>query len=314
MKIRVVKAPKKRAGIFAFSMVFNEEWFIPHFLDHHRKLGVDYFIFYDDCSTDRTRELILAEPDCVLMVPEADESGPIRHGVYVQSRISTQIPEREGPDRWGLVLDADEFVVLPTAFSSIGDMIAHLERKQRNCAATAMVDFYPRRLSDRFYGPLSPFQGCAWFDKQPGFKRNADTSLPEIVPAGVRARLLARLMKRHPETIREIYGDSRYRFGKMWKTPLTKTGQGIIRNTSHDINMPVPTDLQFALAHFKFYPGLDDRIHHSTTREGHFQAGVEYRFLGKALELLSNDPLIFDGSARYQSPADLERVGLTWSE
>jgi hypothetical protein len=313
VQIRVLKKARRHQGVFVFSMVFNEEWFLPHFLEHHRTLGVDYFIFYDDCSTDRTREYLLSQDDCAVLAPEPGPAGRVRHGVWVQRIVSTQVPEREGPGRWGLVLDADEFVVLPTAFSTIGEMISFLDRQNRTCAAAAMVDFYPRRLSDRFYDPLSPFQACRWFDEKTAFRRNPETQRPEVIAEGVRPRLLMKLMQKFPDTIPHIYGDSGYRIGMMWKAPLTKTGQGIVRRDAHNLNVVVPADLQFALAHFKFYPGLDDRIDLALSREGHFQAGVEYRFLGKALELLSNESLICRSSVQYHSPADLERVGLTWS-
>ena len=295
-------------------MVYNEEWFLPHFLKHHRELGVDYFIFYDDCSTDSTRDYLLAQEDCTVLAPEADAAGEIKHGVWVQRHISTQVPEREGPGRWSMVLDADEFLILPSGFSSVSDVIAYLEQRRRNSAFAAMVDFYPPKLSDRFYDPLPPLEGCRWFDRRTAFKRDASTLAPKIIPAGVRARLLQMLQARYPESIREIYGDSRYRIGKMWKVPLLKTGEGIIRRNAHGVNITVSDDIQLGLAHFKFYPELDKRVHQALSREGHFQGGVEYRFLRKVLELLGDEPLIFRGSVEYRSPSDLERVGLIWSK
>ena len=314
MKVRVLKRAKSQRGIFAFAMVYNEEWFLPHFLEHHRALGIDYFIFYDDCSTDRTREFLLAQDDCAVHVPDAEPGEEIKHGVWLQRHLSTQIPELEGPGRWSLVLDADEFMILPPAFASIGDVVAHLERKGRNSAFAAMVDFYPERLSDRFYDPLSPLQGCPWFDKRMPFKRDPVTLKPEIVAAGVRPRLLQTLAARYPQSIKEIFGDSRYRIGRMWKVPLLKTGQGIVRTSAHGVNVAVPAGLQLALAHFKFYPELDQRIHQALSREGHFQGGIEYRFLRKVLDLLPDEPLLLAESVEYRSPADLERVGLTWSK
>ena len=313
MKIRYVKKAKKQGNIFVFSMVYNEEWFLPHFLDHYRKLGIDHFVFYDDLSTDRTHEILAAQDDCTIVMPMAEPGEKMRHGVWLQNRVSTQVPELEGPGKWGLTLDADEFMILPTRFSTIGEVAAYLERKDYKCALAPMVDFYPERLADRFYDPLPPIKGCPWFDRDPGFKRTPGRERPQMVPAGVRVRLLRLLAKQYPEKMTEIYGDKAYRFAKLWKVPMIKTGSGIVRTTAHDVNLEPPADIQLALAHFKFYPGMDQRIDEAFAREGHFQGGVEYKFLRAILELFPEERLVGPRSVEYRSPEDLERVGLMWA-
>lgn len=295
-------------------MVWNEAWFLPHFLEHHRKLGVDYFIFYDDCSTDRTREILLGEADCAVVAPEAEPGETLRHGVWLQRQLSNHIAEGEGAGRWALTLDADEFLLLPTAFSNIDDVVAYLERRSLAAALAAMVDFYPERLADRFYDPLAPLSACRWFDRDPGFVRVPGRPSPKISAAGVRARLLAALNQHHPQKIAAIYGDMQYRLAKLWKVPLVKTGVGIVRSGPHNINIEPPAGIQLALAHFKFYPGLDDRVRLALSREGHFNGGVEYRFLRAVLDLFPDESLICSRSVEYRSPEDVERAVLMWAE
>lgn len=314
MKIRWEKRAKNHRGIFVFAMVYNEEWFLPHFLDHHRRLGVDYFIFYDDCSSDRTREILLAQDDCAILAPEAEPGEALRHGYWQQRWLISHVPESEGPGRWGLVLDADEFLILPSRFSSVGDVVIYLEQHKFSCALAPMVDFYPQRLSGRFYDPLPPLLGSRWFDRDLAFVRVPGRPNPKMVLAGVRARLLVMLTKRYPERVNEIYGDRRYRIAKLWKVPLLKTGQGIARPDAHNVSIEPPTEVQLALAHFKFYPELDLRIQEAFSRDGHFQGGVEYRFLKTVLELFPDDDLFCPASVEYRSADDLERVGLTWAE
>lgn len=314
MKLRWVKKARTHRGTFVFAMVYNEEWFLPHFLDHHRRLGVDYFIFYDDCSTDRTREILLAEEDCAILAPEIEAGETILHGVWLQRWLNNHVPDNEGAGRWGLVLDADEFLILPSRFSSVGEVVAYLELRNLTCTMAPMVDFYPQRLSDRFYDPLPPLLGSRWFDRDPGFERVPGRPNPRIVPAGVRARLLIMLAKRYPRRMAAIYGDRPYRLAKLWKVPLLKTGEGIVRTDAHNVNIEPPTDIQLALAHFKFYPKLDLRVREALSRDGHFQGGVEYKFLETILELFPDKDLICPRSVEYRSPEDLERVGLTWAE
>jgi hypothetical protein len=135
-----------------------------------------------------------------------------------------------------------------------------------------------------------------------------------MVLAGVRARLYVMLFKRCPERINEIYGDKPYRLAKLWKVPLLETGQGILRPDAHNVSIEPPTEVQLALAHFKFYPKLDLRIREAFSRDGHFQGGVEYHFLQTILELFPDEDLLCPASVEYRSPDDLERVGLTRAE
>ena len=313
MKVRVLKNARKQSGLFVFAMVYNEEWFIPHFLAHHRALGIERFVFFDDCSTDRTVELLMAQPDCAVLT-HADEPAPDRLVASMQKLLTNLIPEAVGKGAWSLVLDADEFVVLPPAFAAIDDLVRYLEKRDAHCAFAAMVDFYPRTVADRFYDPLPPLLGSPWFDPQLGFERSPGRKHPKSLPVGVRVRLLRKLKARHPDVFDAIYGNLKYGFAALWKVPLLKTGMGIRRTDPHSVSVPTPNHIQFALAHFRFYPDLDTRVRNSLERQSHFLGSVEYRLMAAILELFPEEPLLFPGSAKYESPSDLERAGLIWSE
>ena len=120
-------------------------------------------------------------------------------------------------------------------------------------------------------------------------------------------------MNRCPEKIEEIYGDKAYRYAKQWKVPILKTGSGIVRTTAHDVSEEPPTDIQLALAHFKFYPCMDQRIEDAFSRDGHFQGGVEYKFLRAILQCVPEQRLVGPRSVEYRSPEDIERAGLIWA-
>jgi hypothetical protein len=293
-------------------MVYNEEWFLPHFLDHYRALGIVHFIFYDDRSTDRTRDILLAQDDCSLIVPEGDKSA-VPGALSLQTKLFNDLPEMFGRGAWSLIVDADEFLVLPEAFSTINDAVRYLEARDFGCALAMMIDFYPERLSERFYDPLSPFAGSPWFDCQPSFTRTQDRIAPVIAGNGVRTRLLRMLATRHPQIYRKLYGTHRYRFAKSWKVPLLKTGIGIRRPDPHIVDVHAPFDIQLGLAHFKFYPGLDRRIRDALERRSHYMGAIEYQFLQASLELLADEPLIFSQSRKYSSPRDLEAADLIWT-
>jgi Glycosyl transferase family 2 len=313
MKIRTVKRAKTPSGIACFSLVYNEDWFLPHFLEHHRALGVKHFIFYDDGSTDRTREILMGEEDCTILAARNPDE-PRRSLGVVQLILGNFALRSYPPGTWALHLDVDEFVILPSAFSTLDELTRFLEERDLNYAMAAMVDFYPDRLSDRFFDPLGPIEGAPWFDADPVFKWVPDWPGPKIAAAGPRPRLLRNLAKQHPEKIQEIYGDDPYRVARTWKVPLIKAGSGILRANAHyvDSKMDPPKDIQLGLAHFKFYPGMDARVQNALDRKGYFQASVEYRFLKTVLDLFPDEKLTFERSIQYRSPADLERAGHIW--
>ena len=312
MRIRVLKRAKEHRGIFSFSLVFNEEWFLPHFLAHYRGLGVEHFIFFDDNSTDRTREILMEQDDCTILVGSYDDEARPRLGV-MQASLGNHVLDTMPKGSWGLHLDVDEFMVLPTGFSTIEDVARHLETLQPKCAFAAMVDFYPERLSGRFFDPLGPLAGSPWFDRDAVYKWFPEDPKPKIVISGVRPRLLMKLNKLHPEKIPEIYGDNPYRIAKTWKVPLVKTGEGIVRLDPHNTNVRPTDSIQLGLAHFKFYPGLDQRVHNALDRQGYFQASVEYRFLDAILELMPDERLVCPRSVCFRSAADLEGAGHIWA-
>jgi len=310
VRIRVLKRAKSHRGIFSFSLVYNEEWFLPHFLAHYRGLDVEHFVFFDDNSTDRTREILMEQDDCTVLVGEFDEDRP-RLGV-MQATLGNHVLETVPKGSWGLHLDVDEFMILPTGFYSIPDVANYLEQQSPKCAFAAMLDFYPERLSGRFFDPLGPLEGSPWFERDAVYKWFPGDEKPKIVISGVRPRLLIKLNKRYPEKVRDIYGDNPYRIAKTWKVPLVKTGEGIVRLDPHNTNVRPPESIQLGLAHFKFYPGLDERVQNALDRQGYFQASVEYRFLDAILNLFPNERLVCERSVKFNSPADLERVGHIW--
>lgn len=291
-------------------MIYNEDWFLPHFLKHHRALGVEHFVFFDDSSTDRTREILMEQDDCTILV--TDDSERPRLGL-MQRLIGNFALERFPKDTWALHLDVDELMILPPGFASIAEVGRYLDQRGQKCTMAAMIDFYPERLSDRFYDPLGPLEGCPYFDRDPVFKWFPDRPRPRIVAAGPRPRLLMKLAKQYPDKIKEIYGDKPYRVAKTWKVPIIKTGSGILRTDPHNVTVQPPDDIQLGLAHFKFYPGLDARVQNALDRQGYFQASVEYRFLRAILDLFPDEELTFPRSVRYRSPADMEQAKLIWA-
>jgi uncharacterized protein (TIGR02466 family) len=316
MQIDVLKAAASPSGVPCFAIVRNELYFLPHFLVHYRQLGVGHFIFYDDKSTDGTREFLRSQPDCTLLGSDHSFQQRMGNGKPFHYQARNLIPERFAPDQWCLTVDADEFLFLPEPFSDLSELIAELEERKHICALAPMVDFYPERLSLRHYSPeLGPFEGCQWwFDRDPGFTRHPISGLVEPVPAGVRVRLLSMLMERHPEQVAKVFGGEPPAFAKLWKVPLLKTGKRLQRIDTHSLNIAPPADLQLALAHFKFVPSTDAKVKEALERKSYFKQSQEYRFLDAALELLAEECLVGDRSVRFEGRRSLEEAGLLFAK
>ena len=250
-----------------------------------------------------------------MVIEPEGQPGPGSDAMTLQRMLINRVPRHFGGGGWTLSVDADEFLVLPGRFSTIGEVTDYLDHRSLKCAFAGMFDFYPERLSGRSFDPASPFDGSPWVDRDAGFWRQPNKAQPLMVAAGVRVRLLQMLAARHPDRFKQIFRtDHPYRFAKLWKVPLLKTGSGIRRTDPHNVSVSPPMGIQLALAHFKFYPATDRKVAEALERRTHFLGAIEYEFLEAVLELFPEETLVTEKSVRYRTPADLENAGLIWAD
>ena len=91
--------------VFSLIAVRNEERYLPGFL-HHMRDAVDGIIALDDCSTDRTREILSSEPRVVSILTE-DRSGP-PHANETRNRHRLLVEAARLGAQWVIGADADE--------------------------------------------------------------------------------------------------------------------------------------------------------------------------------------------------------------
>ena len=146
----------RHGDILAASTVRNEMLRLPHFLDHHRALGIGHFLFVDNDSSDGTRDYLAEQPDVSLWTTR---------GSYRRSRFGvdwqTWLLLRYGHGHWCLTLDADEILVYPFHDTRpLPALIDHLERNGRRSFGALMLDMYPKGpLGHQNYAPGdNPFQ------------------------------------------------------------------------------------------------------------------------------------------------------------
>ena len=163
--LRVRKKPASRGRVAAFGIVRNEMYFLPHLLDHYRRLGMHEFWFHDDQSEDGTFDYLMAQPDCGVTQSTlrfGDKVGPRTWGAAIKDAV----PRHLLMNRWVLTIDADEFLILPPGIDTVEQLASQLERNGLQVARAVMVDFFPgklRDLSDARH-EAGPFELCPYFD------------------------------------------------------------------------------------------------------------------------------------------------------
>lgn len=307
----IVKEPEKKGlGVALFSIVKNESYFIPHLLDHYRKLGINEFWFLDDGSSDGTLEILQQQKDCGILQSQytfADRIDGKRFVVAMKNRIPSELLS----GRWVLTVDADEFLVLPSKYSDITHLVKHLIAGKIYAVRALLVDFFPEKLEDigAFNSEDSPFQVCNLFNRIGGLKWPDGKAAPEAINLsdGVRANMFRELKKKGLGDF-----DSSYRHASLNKVPLVFWGKGVKVMSSHRCNLRLSDKNQLVLAHFKFFPGYEKKIADAKNSKAYWNNSIEYQFLDQAIRELSNWPLRSENTRCFTGPVDLEAEGLIW--
>ena len=99
--------------IDVYVMIHNEELMLPYFLRHYKQYAQRIFAFEDE-STDRSRDILEAEPSVTIL--EVRE-----HGIQELHWINELWPMYEKYSRgvadWVIQVDCDEFVYYPDLLS-----------------------------------------------------------------------------------------------------------------------------------------------------------------------------------------------------
>jgi hypothetical protein len=298
-------------GLGLFCVVRDEIYFLPFLLEHYRRLGVDHFVFYDDRSSDGSRELLELQPDCAIVTSDTPYGAVVAGGVRYCHVLKDTVPAAVFSERWGLIIDADEFVLLPEPFVDLKALCAAVRRAGGTSAVAALVDFYPEKLNMRNYSPgLNPFSVNRYCDKGPLFRWRAGRRKPDSLLAGIRHRLAEMFFRFHREEYVEIFGDKLHKPSKLWKVPLVDFSSDHRLVDSHSLNVPPFLGVQIALAHFKFYPGLDRKISDALATKGYYASSREYRMLERAVNYFGDVTLLCEQSIEFRSLRDLEQASL----
>jgi hypothetical protein len=316
--------------------VRDEMALLPHFLDHHRQLGVRQFILIDNASSDGTTEYILSQPDCIVYF--ADE--PYYESGYGRIWINRILNENSYAG-WLIYLDADEHLVYRGAPDCpIQGFFHKLEAEGADSAFAVMVDMYPDgdfasvkiEPRDNLHAKLPWFDGDyvlrpwptrPWDRDEAGFRLQ--------VLGGPRCRLLSNLEReRRRGALQYTITNQVDRFvdalplqalptlARVWpremppqqKKPVNFVRPGFAFADSHTSSNRREAGELVALLHFKFCHELKQRLRCAAVEGNHHRRGLAHHQLDFALQRWGRRTLTYAGSHRYSSPRDLEAVGL----
>ena len=212
-----------------FTVIRNELWRLPWFLEYYRSRGVDRFFFVDNDSTDGSREWLLDQAEVHVFSTNNSYALGKSGMVWVNALMG-----EFGVDGWNIYVDVDEALVFPgIEQSSIRHLTDYMDRNGHDLAAGQMVDMFSRNPSTLGAGEYEHdfIESYPYFDNS--YYRTSMRYCPYYFTSG----------------------GARRRFGageNQTKTPIVRGGRNIqFLSSSHMVTPGVISDVSVALLHFK---------------------------------------------------------------
>ena len=306
----------------------------PAFLKHYRNIGIVDFIFIDNGSVDGPAEYLLSQEDCTVYqtVESYRESG-------FGAKWINQVIKLENISGWTLYVDADEHLVYQNCENmNINDFCKGLSLEGVDCVNAIMLDMYPTgsALDLVITSEDNLLDKMGWFDTDYIFRNwprrpwDQESGFRLQILGGPRCRLLSnieveakrgalyytisnqldRIIDFVPMSLMGILANT---FPKelpsLQKRPLNYVTDDFEFINSHAGTTSNVSSELVALLHYKFCSELKSRF--AMKVEGnHYRRGLAYRQLENALVKWGGASLIYEGSRKFESSADLLSVGL----
>jgi hypothetical protein len=188
---------KKGGGVVLVSPYYGSDHLLCWFIDYHRKLGVEEFVFLDLSTQGDLSAKLTGQSDCAVWRPHGVSAPiPSLHGLNV-------LRWRYATGRWCLSLQPDErFVFFRSETRRINDLIDFLESEHRGHIYALTLEMYGERAAEtlELRDGEDPLSLLPYFDPM-GYAIAEDTG---IVRGGVQRRTLFNKAPRHSPALNRI--------------------------------------------------------------------------------------------------------------
>jgi hypothetical protein len=310
------------------AIVHDEMFFLPAFLEHYRRLGVDRFVILDDASTDGTPGFLAGEPDVMVVASRIRYFEQVAYPPEALARIREtravrlwrdQMLDQFCAGQWAVVVDPDEFLALPTDLPAY---VSALAAEGAEAAWGAMVDMYPERVDDILGAPADArfrLEDAWFFDARPHLdprQLRETPPVPRTVYPGSVARLFATwdvlpqgsLVRR----LRRRLSGYRYQGASpIHKTPVVFWRPGDWFLNCHVTSKRVAPRV-VPMMHFKFTADLGRKIEYALASGGYNQGSRSYRLYATLIERMREKDAAFLAplSRRYRDARDFTEAGI----
>lgn len=315
-----------------FTIVRNEMGFLPAWLAHHRAIGFEQFLIFDDGSDDDTGTYLAAQPDVVVMRSDLRFGDLLRYrdpdGAEREERAGTyfkiSLPHLFFDGQYVGYVDADEFLILPPGVVSIAEVAARLSAEGAASAVASVVEFFPADARG-LEGDL-PQSFDALMAAYPYYQPERLVSLrkgeqPEIMGKSKTARLFKRFGV-EPKVVRKgwhrIWMPRKAREAQKFqksprhKTPLVRRDAQTRLTGSHYANLPPSETVLLCAAHFVFTAQFADKIARARSWGAHANGAAKYGYYAELLDRIGGieNGFLDENSVMYDGPDGLVRAGL----
>ena len=314
------------SGFTLLAILRNEMYFLPAFLAHYRRLGVQRFVFLDDRSDDGSFEFLVQQPDTVVVGSDRRfgdkvELPSILSGSIRDFRIHflwrSILYDMFARERWALLVDLDEFIHLPSG-TTFQALVSKLDEQSIRALWAVMLDVYPKDITS-----FAEIGNCTQLNMSAIWYFDAEQHLrlrrgrpPKIVYPGARARLFsqfgidtlyAELGVRRPSRIlrllRRICTLRRpLRYNSIVKPALLKWRDDSYFKSPHNTNLSASTNYLLPIQHFRFSGALGERMRMALRENSYFLDSSDYRLMSELLRIMQDQ----NGSFLYRNSRPLE--------
>ena len=309
------------SGFTLLSTLRNEMYFLPAFLDHYRRLGVERFVFLNDRSYDGSLEYLLGQPDTVVVESdrrygERYEFPPPLDKAVGDFRIThlwrALLHDKFARDRWALQVDLDEFVHLPEGMI-FPELVARLECQEARLIYGVMLDVYPKDIA-----ALAGQEGergldvtATWYFDGEKHLRLRTGRFPKIVHPGARARLyhaygVDRLypgITAWTRPLKTRFGFRVMRINPLQKATLLKWDSSAFFSSPHKTDLAASETILLPIQHFRFCGAVYRKIELALREKSYRSHSAGYSLLSELLKTMEEK----NGSFLYRNSRPLEQ-------